>query len=678
MDQFQSKFLEEAADLIEDLEKILLAVECNGISTDSVEHIFRVMHTVKGSSAMFGYDSISEFTHHLETIYDLVRNGKMAISKEILDVTLASIDHIRCLLEDNALTNSTNKERHATLTQQIKGLIGTEEVANNNIPPLESKRGTHTYYVLFKPHKQMLLKGNNPLYLLSDLQAIGNCKVIWRFQNVPAWNDLQPQECHVYWEILIACKETITELRDVFIFVEDECDLTVETVASEDLFLQPTFVQWLEQLPLRQAAIDIQQAKAIALGQKEQASNGPKSEAKNTVASRNPPKDANGSSIRVASDKLDDLLNLVSELVTTQARLSLYADTKNTEGELHAIAENIEKISRRLRDNTFSICLIPIESMLTRFQRLIRDLSKQLNKDIAFVTEGTETEIDKTIADNLTDPLMHIFRNCIDHGIEEAAMRTQKGKPTQGTIALRAYYSGTNVHIEIQDDGGGIDPVRIREKAISKGLIHTDVALTEKEIFDLMFLPGFSTASQVTEVSGRGVGMDVVKRQIAALRGAVEVESKVNEGTMIRIILPLTLSIMDGLLVKIDDTKYVIPLMVVEKCYEVTALEVSGRFDNLLELEGQLIPFFNLREEFDLLSKPPAIQQLIVVKSHNKKIGITVDAILGEYQAVLKPLGSLYKSVEIMSGATILGDGTIALVMDTNQIIRKFAHKTIA
>lgn len=672
MDHFKLKFLEEAADLVEDLEKILLSVENNGIGVESVEQIFRVMHTIKGSSSMFGFDAISEFTHELETIYDLVRTGKMQITKEILDITLASIDHIRALLEDDHLSNAQNKQNHQILTDKIVRIIGVEEKSVKQTNALKAEQAScSTYYIFFKPQQTLLAKGANPLYLLDDLQALGKSKVMWHFDEVPALPELNVKDCHVYWEVILSCSQSITEVQDVFIFVEDQSTLKVQLLAEEDLFLRETLVDYIEHVATAQDHLDLSRLNDLY-----EDSKGLSAKSLQTVegSKLTAGKESNGS-IRVSSDKLDYLLNLVSELVTTQARLSLYASNQYAQGELHAIAENVEKITRRLRDNTFSICLIPIESLLTRFQRLIRDLSKQLNKDIVFVSEGTETEIDKSIIDNLTDPLMHIFRNCIDHGIEDVAERLAKGKPKQGTIGLRAYYSGTNVHIEIRDDGGGIDPVKIKNKAVAQKLIAAETVLSEKEVFDLMFLPGFSTASQVTEVSGRGVGMDVVKRQITALRGAVDVESTLGVGTAITIILPLTLSIIDGLLVQIHDTKYVIPLSVVEKCYEVKAQDITNRFDNMLEFETELVPFFNLREEFGIYAEMPPIQQMIVVRNNGKKIGITVDRVLDEYQAVIKPLGKLYKNVDIISGATILGDGTIALVMDTNQIVRKFAHK---
>ena len=370
-------------------------------------------------------------------------------------------------------------------------------------------------------------------------------------------------------------------------------------------------------------------------------------------------------------------MNLVSELVTTQARLTLFAENDGNT-ELLAIAENVQKLSRQLRDNAFGIVLIPIENMLTRFQRLVRDLSKELRKDVIFEAEGTDTELDKTIIENLTDPLMHILRNSLDHGIEQPHVRAAKGKPEQGKILLKSFYSGANVIIQVFDDGAGMDPSIIRSKALQKGLINADMVMTKKEILDLIFIPGFSTAANVTDVSGRGVGMDVVKRKIADIRGEVDVESEINVGTTLTIKLPLTLSIIDGLLVKIDETYFVIPLTVIDKIYAVEHSKLIKAFNNTIVLEGEQISFFYLRKEFDFEESNLFFEQAIVVRYEDKRIGLVVDSVVGEYQAVLKPLGKHYKRQEIISGATILGDGTIALVMDTNKAIKHFAYKTIS
>jgi two-component system chemotaxis sensor kinase CheA len=363
----------------------------------------------------------------------------------------------------------------------------------------------------------------------------------------------------------------------------------------------------------------------------------------------------------------------VSELVTTQAGLSLLAE-KISNKELLAVAEDVEKLSRRLRDNTFGIRLIPIENMITRFQRLVRELSHDLDKDIAFVVEGSAIELDKTIIEGLIDPVMHIIRNSADHRIEAAHARLKSGKKAQGKIMLKAYHSGTNVFIKISDDGAGINLKKLKEHAIKKGLIKEDSMPGRKELLDLIFLPGFTTSDKVTKISGRGVGMDVVKKKISELRGEVSLESIPGQGTEITIKLPITLSIIDGLLVEIDRSYYVIPLHSVNKCFEFRHDTLANAVNNLIFINSGHIPFVYLRKEFGICTTPPAVEQVIVIEYAGTFIGLAVDYIVGEYQAVLKSLGTMYLQQDFVSGATILGDGTVALILDPNKIISSFSY----
>jgi two-component system chemotaxis sensor kinase CheA len=365
-------------------------------------------------------------------------------------------------------------------------------------------------------------------------------------------------------------------------------------------------------------------------------------------------------------------MNLVSELVTTQARLSLFSNS-NSSNELSAITENIEKITRRLRDNAFTMSLVPLESIAVRFQRLVSDLSKELKKEIEFKTEGLDTRIDKSIIEKLTDPILHILRNCIDHGIEDKATRASHNKSIKGCVTLRSFYSGSHVIIEISDDGAGLSTEKIKSKAIAQGLISADTQLSERELTDLIFVPGFSTASAITGVSGRGVGMDVVKRNITDIRGEVEVKSTTGKGSTFIIKLPLTLSIVDGLLVKIGAIDFVLPLSAVTKCYEVETHTLESTFNHWVTLDGKRTAFLYLREAFNIQNEKPTYSQLINVPFNNTTVGLAVDKIVGEYQAVLKPLGKFYHDQDEFSGATILGDGTVALVLDTNKLINKLA-----
>jgi len=679
MDKFKNKFIEEATDNINDLEDALLLIENSPDDKDLIERIFRSMHSIKGGGAMFGFQNLSDFTHHLETLYDLVREGKFKITKKLLDVTLAAVDHMKTLLSNDELDSAEVKTNHNDLALQIRKLIdnGVEEEKFAQEEQVVEKNQLKSYYIYFEPDNDIFSNGTNPLFLLDELYTLGDCKAFAHFNKVPDVENIDITKCYTYWELILATNENVNTITDVFIFVEDQCKLEINEVADFNIVVNSNIVNQISKLANEREDVGLSEIQNIIKKEISQGKTIKKTEEiiakKNTVSAI---KENVISSIRVSSEKLDQLMNLVSELVTTQARLTLYAE-QSENSELVAISEDVQKLSRQLRDNAFDIVLVPIETMLTRFQRLVRDLSGELNKEVSFVAEGAETELDKTIIESLTDPLLHILRNCIDHGIESKAIRNELGKPEQGKILLKAFYSGANVHIQIHDDGAGIDTDKIREKAISKGIITKDANLTKKEILNLIFLPGFSTVENVTGVSGRGVGMDVVKRNIAEIRGEVEIDSEINVGTTLTIKLPLTLSIIDGLLVKIAQNNYVIPLSAVDKIYATEHEKVINKYNNLIILGGEQIPFYYLREEFDLPEGEQEIEQVIVVKYEDNQIGIVVDDVIGEYQAVLKSLGRMYKNQEIISGATILGDGTVALVMDTNKMISQYSQEKI-
>jgi two-component system, chemotaxis family, sensor kinase CheA len=689
MEQFKKKFLEEANDLINSLEDVLLMLEEKPGDKAIIGDVFRVMHSLKGGSSMFGFDKIDAFTHQLENIYDLIRNDALSVTPEILDITLASVDHLKVLLENSEELSGAHLKAHQQLLERIHQVQG-EKNSNHRISSsypeevLKTKGDTNqalyesvpTYFIRVNPHSNIFLNGTNPFLLIDELHTLGHCKAFVKTQAIPELKEVDAERCYLQWEVFLATNNSIDSIKDVFIFVEDSCDVIISKVADENLLAITPFIQGLEEFmdPLRiteQKELE-EFIATIILSQSVKEDEG--FSIKTDEAG--PVKKLIINNIRVSSDKLDSLMNLVSELVTMQASLSLFAENHHLPG-LSSIAENIEKISRQLRDNTFEICLIPIETIMIRFKRLVRDLSIELDKEIQFIAEGTETELDKSIIDGLTEPLMHIFRNAIDHGIESAEERLAKGKPRQGKIILKAFYSGTHVFIQVKDDGKGIDVEKIRQKAILRGFITPEANLSYKELLNLVFLPGFTTAAKITEVSGRGVGLDVVVKKIADIRGEVEIESQLGIGTTFTIKLPLTLSIIDGLLVKIHHTSFVIPLSSVDKCFEVPTGKVNKIFNNKIMLDGKMVPLVNLREEFKIDEGCPDIQQIIQVNHDVHKIGMTVDVVLGEYQAVLKPLGRMYKDLEIISGATILGDGTIALVLDPGRIINTFDRETM-
>lgn len=672
MDSFKKKFVEEAGELIDKLEVSLLELEKNPEDASLIQQVFRIMHTLKGNSAMFGFDLIDSFTHNLETIYDQVRNGQLQISPEILNVTLASVDHLKLMLDEQNYNDPDFKTVYNGLLSKINAIINpSEPEAIKSEKDRQQPEGQiSTYYILFEPNQDIFKNGTNPLYLLDELCSLGEYKVFCHFNRVPEITDIKPELCYTYWEVLLATSQDVNAIHDVFIFVETDSKLEIQKLAELNLLSDKAFVEEVSHLAEVQKDVGLVTVQRIAT---KAAARLNKAKAEQFTKERMAVKDKSAASIRVSSDKLDHLMNLVSELVTTQARLSLFAEQTNVPG-LAPIVENVQKLTRQLRDIAFSIVLIPIENLFGRFQRLVRDLSAELHKEVDFIIEGADTELDKTIIENLSDPLMHIIRNSMDHGIEDARVRLANGKPAKGKIHLKAFYSGASVIIQVTDDGAGIDPEFIREKAISKGLIPPDRKMSRKEILDLIFLPGFSTAKKVTDVSGRGVGMDVVKKKISDIRGEVEVDSEVGQGTTITIKLPLTLSIIDGLLVSIDNSPFVIPLSSIDKIYAIEKESIYNTFNNLVTLDGAQIPFFSLRKEFNLNPSDEELEQIVVVNFEDNRVGLVVDHVIGEYQAVLKPMGKHYKNHDIFSGATILGDGTVALVMDTNKIIKMFAN----
>lgn len=666
MENFKKIFVEEARDLIANLEEAMLTLENSPEDMEQIEEVFRVMHSLKGSSGMFGFHKIEELTHDLETIYDLIRDHKAVVTKGVLNVTLTMVDHFSALLQDINCEEEINKANHEAILDQIKTLLkeidASSHITDEATKPTEEKN-LITYRIKLEPKEDVFHTGANPMYLIEDLMALGKNKTFVYVDKVPSFEDLSPQKCYLYWDVLLVSEVGVDEIKDVFIFVEDECDIDVQTIYKGDLLqveeVDPSAITSREEL---ESSLTCLLKKAAKLEKQ-------KNEEINNVVKTS--KTTTAPSIRVASEKLNDLMNLVSELVTTQAGLSLLAN-KSQNPALEVMVENIEKLSRQLRDITFSMTLMPLNNIFFRFQRLVRDLSEQLGKEVEFVISGGETELDKTIIEALTDPLMHLLRNCMDHGIETPAEKKQANKIKPSKIILSAHYSGANVVVNIQDNGKGIDPYVIREKAIEKELITEDESLTKQEMINLIFLPGFSTAETVTDVSGRGVGMDVVQRNIKNLRGEIEIQSEKGVGTTIQIILPLTLSIIDGLLVKIEEEHFVVPLFAVNKCYEVPYKSVENNFNNLLNLDDEAIPFLNLREEFGVSNQStPEMSEVILIYQEELKIAICVDQIVGQYQAVLKPLSKYYKDQEFLSGATILGDGSVALVLDTYKIIDK-------
>ncbi|WP_010419958.1 chemotaxis protein CheA [Anaerophaga thermohalophila] len=689
IDKFKAKFVEESLDNVNDLEEALFALENDMQSKDLIERIFRAMHSLKGGGAMFGFNHLSDFTHHLENIFDKVRNGKIKVTPDLISLTFSAVDEIKYLLEKGDLTARDDLDEYNLMMGEIQNFLqggGTGNQENSSVSGDDASAANSeekTYLISFIPGEDLLQNGTNPLFLLDDLHALGKGHSIVYTHKIPSFDNIEPENNYCLWQIILSTAESVNEIKDVFIFVEDECDLSIEEVGKGGFEMNPAVEKLIENARNSNTLIKVSDLKVL-LNKNETEGKKTEQEQENTETEqgrkKSQLKDHKISSIRVASSKIDELVNLVSELVTIQAQLSVYAEKKG-DNDILELAENVQKLSRQLRDNAFEISLIPMQTELMRFQRLVRDLSKELGKEIEFVIEGGDIELDKNIIEHLTDPLLHILRNSVDHGIEKPDERVAVGKSPKGNIYFKAYHAGASVLIEVTDDGRGIDVDSIRAKAVSKGMIEENEELSHKEILNLIFQSGFSTRDTVSGVSGRGVGMDVVRKKISEIRGEVTVDSVVGQGTTVTLRLPLTLSIIDGLLVKIGENQYVVPISSIEKIFALDKRQLKDSFNRVVIIDNEQLPYVDMREIFKEEIKETETHQMVLVRHEDRRLGLVVDEVLGEHQAVVKPLGRYLTSHEVVSGASILGDGSISLVIDTNRILQltssgKFRGKT--
>jgi two-component system chemotaxis sensor kinase CheA len=669
------------------LESALLLLESDPDNGELIGQAFRSLHTIKGSGAMAGFDDIASFAHELETVFAEVRNGKLTVSKPLIELTLESMDLIRRLLAGPDELLASDRAR------LVEGLRRYLPEQKSEITPqlVEAKRVENTceriYRVSFKPDADILLNGTNLLGLLEELASLGKSRIVASTQHVPPLQKLDPEACHLSWDIILSTTKSLDEIRDVFIFVDGHAVVRIDLLDDGESRDTSEDYKKLGEIMVERGDITTAQLKAALSEQRQIGDILVKSgavlpEAVNTAiieqqvvrearAKRGEqPKVEVEASIRVTASKLDSLVDLVGELVIAQARLAQMAASRN-DAQLVTIAEDVGRLSAELRDNTLNIRMVPIGTTFGRFKRLVHDLAAELGKEIELATDGAETELDKTVIERLGDPLVHLIRNCCDHAIETPQAREAAGKSRRGTVRLMAYHSGPNVFIEIRDDGAGLDVMAIRKKAVEQGLIAADSNLGEREIYKLIFLPGFSTAKRVSNVSGRGVGMDVVKRSVEALRGSIQLESELGKGTTIRLKLPLTLAIIEGLLVAVGDANYVLPMSLVEECVELSGEDIENAHGNhLATVRGQRVPYLRLRDWFGISGERPPIEQIAITASEGQRVGLVVDGVVGQHQTVIKTLGRMYHDAHGLSGATILGDGTLALIVDVPALLR--------
>jgi two-component system chemotaxis sensor kinase CheA len=661
MDMHIAMFREEANELLTELETSLLELEENPADIELIGQVFRALHTIKGSGGMVGLEDMAAFTHEVETVFDLVRAGELAATAELVSLTLAAKDQIRTMLEASSSGKPADSSGELALITALRDLAGAASPPDLP-PPVASPAEMRTYRIEFRPAPDIFANGTNPLLLLEELAGLGEGQVTARLEAIPPLDALDPEACYTGWEIWLTTTQDVNAIRDVFIFVEDNCRLTIDEVTDEAPPIAPVLADDF------QPAHDDAPAPVESPPPLRPKPEAPPAENDATLAKSTPAQAV--SSVRVPADKLDWLVNLVGELVTVQARLSQTVASENIYG-LTTIVEEIERLSGELRDVTLNIRMVPIGTTFSKFKRLVHDLSHKLGKEVKLVTSGAETELDKTVIERLNDPLVHLIRNCIDHGIEAPAVRQAAGKPRQGTVHLSAVHAGANVLVRITDDGAGLDPEKIRARAVANGLLGPETEVSELALFALLFMPGFSTAAQISDVSGRGVGLDVVKGAVESLRGSIDITSQSGVGTTITLKLPLTLAIIDGLLVRVGTEHFALPLLAVEECVELTkedSARTHGR--HMADVRGQLVPYIRLRERFNINGARPPIEQIVITEVDNHRVGFVVDQVIGEHQTVIKTLSRVYRKAEEVAGATILGNGTVALILDIAKLVQ--------
>ncbi|MCM5679928.1 chemotaxis protein CheA [Schlegelella sp. S2-27] len=693
LDQALQTFIVESRELLQEMEQTLLDVHRAADRDECVNAIFRAAHTIKGSAGLFGLDRIVEFTHVVESVLDDVRAGGIAVDDELVALLLACSDHVAVLLTSVERRRADADESHAAagtaLVERLSRYL--KKAASDPSPPCAERDGiggnADNWHISLRFGRDVLRNGMDPLSFIGYLGTIGQIVgIVTLHDALPPAEQMDAESCYLGFEIALRSDADKATIESVFEFVLDDCQVHIlppRSRTSEYLDL----IRNLPEQPPRlgdilvhcgtltqhelDTALKAQQAgPAARIGEilVGQGSVPPAvveaalARQQQTIETRAP----ETQSVRVDADKLDRLINLVGELIIAAAGAQLVARTARIP-QLEEAHSSLSTLVEGVRDSALQLRMVKIGATFARFQRVVHDVSRELGKDIGLVVSGEDTELDKTLVERIADPLTHLVRNAMDHGIEPAELRTARGKPARGTVRLNAFHDSGSIVIEVSDDGGGLNREKILAKAVERGLVESGRQLTESETYALVFEPGFSTAEQITNLSGRGVGMDVVKRNITALRGNVDIRSTEGVGTTVEVRLPLTLAIINGFQVGVGRSVFVVPLEMVEECVAFSA--DAGR--DYTNLRGQVLPFIRLRDYFELPGAPGARENIVVVRYAGHTAGLVVDALLGEFQTVIKPLSKMFSHVQGISGSSIRGNGDVALILDVPALMRR-------
>ncbi|MCA0400627.1 MAG: chemotaxis protein CheA [Proteobacteria bacterium] len=661
LDQFQKVFFEECSELLGNLDDQFAMLGENPSDRETLNAVFRAVHSIKAGAGAFGFSDLVAFAHEFEATLDALRDGRIANTERITALLVRAGDVLAHLIEAVQKGRKAEAGYGDEVAAELAALLGApvQSANRNEGMPVEgvTTSGPRKVVIRFRPHAEMFRHANEPLLLFRELRGLGSLSVTCDFQGLPAFGELDPEEAYLAWSLEIETAESLVRLREVFEFVEDDCALDFE-----ELLPSPDTQHKVSLTPTNgDGAAELGSEGTPGTGQR----------------------GGSMGSIRVDLARIDRLVNMVGELVITQAMLAQEIDDQAQLNGRQTIRrhEELAMLTRELQECVMAIRMQPVKSVFARMPRLVRDVAAKLEKSIRLVTSGEQTEVDKTVIEELADPLTHMIRNAIDHGIESPAARIAAGKPETGTIELSAAHAGSNILIHVADDGGGIDRERLLAKAVAKGIVPAGASLTEEEIDELIFSPGFSTAEKVTDVSGRGVGMDVVRRNIVNLGGRIQVSSVHGRGTRFTLVIPLTLAVLDGMIVQVGAERYILPLTSILESYRPDPRHiraVTGGM-NVAAIRGEYIRLVHLHEIFevpDAVTDPAQGIVVLVETTQGGKIGIVVDDLVGQQQVVIKSLTDNFDPVDGVSGATILGNGKVALIVDIEQMSAMAAHRS--
>jgi len=665
--QFHDAFFDESFEALDTMEAALLKLNVGAPEPEIVNTIFRVAHSIKGGSATFGFADVASFTHTCETLLDELRGNRMQVTRAITDLLLKSVDIMREMLRAVQHKQPVDAQRVADLQFDLElaivqnkapaaaAVVSAQVAEIAAAAPARAERAAtvHRWRIQFRPYPQLFAHGNDPLRMLRELADLGDLHVTVSTKNVPELSDLDPESCYLSWELTVDTDATREVIDQVFDWAEGDCELQIrdENVAAAAVIAKPISVAVeTKAAETPRAAPPAEEPTKQSLG--------------------------DGSSIRVSTEKVDELMNTVGELVITQSMLTQLGTklTGSLAEQIRAGLAQLERNVRELQESVMRVRMLPISFVFSRFPRMVRDLSGRLGKQVELKVTGDQTELDKTVLEKIGDPLVHLVRNSVDHGIEMPQARAAAGKPVVGVISLEAYHKGGNIVVEVSDDGGGLQQERILAKARERGLVGATETLTDEQVYDLIFMAGFSTADQATDISGRGVGMDVVRRNIKELDGAIEVRSTAGRGSRFIITLPLTLAIVDGQSVSVGTETYIVPLVTIIESLQLQPGGINrvGGHQEVFWFRDGYVPVVRLHEVFGVKPRATELHQglIMVVEGEGRRVGLFVDDLLGQQQVVIKSLETNFRRVEGVSGATILGDGAVALILDVPGLIR--------